>query len=65
MKIRIVVCLGVLGGVALFPARVPQAQAPADLVLTNGTILTVDARDSVAQALAVAGADLFEIRTVG
>jgi predicted amidohydrolase YtcJ len=32
-----------------------QPQAPADLVLVNGRILTVDAADSVAQAVAVAG----------
>src|SRR5262245_13725748 len=28
-------------------------QAPADLVLTNGKIITVDARDSIAQAVAI------------
>ena len=32
-----------------------QAPAPADLVLVNGTVLTVDATDSVAQAVAIAG----------
>jgi predicted amidohydrolase YtcJ len=36
---------------------VPQAppQPPADLVLTDGTVITVDARDSVTEALAVTG----------
>ena len=44
----------------LFIARIagaPRAQtpAPADFVLINGRVLTVDANDSVAQAVAVAG----------
>ncbi len=33
----------------------PRAQAPADLVLINGAILTVDRSDSMAQAVAIAG----------
>jgi predicted amidohydrolase YtcJ len=33
----------------------PQAQAPADIVLINGAVLTVDRTDSVAQAVAIAG----------
>ena len=32
-----------------------QAQPAADLVLINGTILTVDANDTVAQGVAIAG----------
>jgi predicted amidohydrolase YtcJ len=32
-----------------------SAQAPADLVLTNGKIVTMDAADSIAQAMAIAG----------
>ena len=32
-----------------------QVPSPADLVLTNGTVITVDAKDSVTEALAVAG----------
>src|SRR5688572_8911910 len=31
----------------------PLAQEPADLVLRNGKILTVDARDTIAQAVAI------------
>jgi len=33
-------------------AQAPAAR-PADLVLTNGRILTVDSRDSIAQAVAI------------
>ncbi len=42
-------------------ARSPQAQTAADLVLVNGRILTVDATDSVAQAVAAAGGTIVEI----
>ena len=38
-----------------------QAQPPADLVLINGTILTVDANDSVAQAVAIAGGKIVAV----
>ena len=38
-----------------------QAQPPADLVLVNGTVLTVDANDSVAQAVAVAGGKIVAV----
>ena len=41
----------------------PTAQAgpPADLVLLNGKILTVDARDSIAQAVAIAGGKIVAV----
>ena len=38
-----------------------QAPAPADLVLVNGTVLTVDAADSIAQAVAVAGGKIVAV----
>jgi len=39
---------------SLLTGQQPQTQ-PAEMVLTNGKILTVDARDSVAQAMAITG----------
>ena len=44
-------------------ARSPQAQTAADLVLVNGRILTVDATDSVAQAVAITGGTIVEVGT--
>jgi predicted amidohydrolase YtcJ len=41
--------------VATLVGRAPRAQAPADLALVNGRVLTVDAADSIAQAVAIAG----------
>jgi len=40
-----------------------RSNVPADLVLVHGTILTVDAQDSVAQALAVRGGKIVAIGT--
>jgi adenine deaminase len=34
---------------------IPQAPPPADLVLTNGTVITVDTKDTIMEALAVTG----------
>jgi len=46
-------------------ALAPHARsaAPADLVLFHGTVLTVDAKDSVAQALAVRGGKIVAVGT--
>ena len=44
-------------------ARSPQAQTAADLVLVNGRILTVDATDSVAQAVAITRGTIVEVGT--
>jgi predicted amidohydrolase YtcJ len=45
--------------------RAPQrgVQPAADMVLTNGTILTVDANDATAQALAIAGGRIVAVGT--
>jgi predicted amidohydrolase YtcJ len=53
LKIRIVAVLAIVS--TPFVLSRTQAQAPADLVLVNGQVLTVDANDSVAQAVAIAG----------
>ncbi len=39
----------------LAACRLAPDQAPADLVLVNGTVITVDANDSVAEAVAIRG----------
>jgi predicted amidohydrolase YtcJ len=47
---------------ALAATRPTRAQAPAaDLVLLNGTILTMDANDTVAQAVAIAGGKIVAV----
>ena len=44
--------------------QTPFAQpAPADLVLTNGKVITVDAADSIAQAIAVSGGRIVAVGT--
>ena len=51
------------GWLLVVTARTPQAQGAADLVLVNGRILTVDATDSVAQAVAIAGGKIVAVGT--
>ncbi len=43
--------------------RAHASAPPADLVLYHGTVLTVDAKDSVAQALAVRGGKIIAVGT--
>jgi predicted amidohydrolase YtcJ len=51
-----------LAWLALTPAlQPPAAQAPADLVLRNGRIITVDAADSIAEAVAIAGGKIVAV----
>src|SRR5215467_8698495 len=49
-----------VGRTGLWSARslIQSQTPPADLVLTNGNIITVDARDAVAQALAIRGSKI-------
>ncbi|HTK29194.1 MAG TPA: amidohydrolase [Vicinamibacterales bacterium] len=49
--------------VSITAASPPQAPPAADLVLTGGRVLTVDARDSVAQAVAIAGGKIVAVGT--
>lgn len=53
------------GVTSLTAVRAPQrgAQPAADMVLTNGTILTVDANDATAQAIAIAGGRIVAVGT--
>ncbi len=44
-------------------ASLARAQAPADIVITNGKIITVDARDRVAQAVAIRGDKIVAVGT--
>jgi len=54
MKLTAAAAAGVLSLALMATQPAARQQAPsADLVLTNGVIITVDSRDSVAQALAV------------
>jgi predicted amidohydrolase YtcJ len=56
--------LALLALVAFLSATLPAGQAPpADLVLTNGVVITVDARDSVAQAVAMRGGKIVFVGT--
>ena len=48
------------------PARPRAAQpapSPADIVLVNGTVLTVDGADSIAQAIAISGGKIVAVGT--
>ncbi len=47
----------------LAAVSVPGTQAPADTLLINGTVLTVDKTDSIAQAVAVAGGRIVAVGT--
>ena len=55
----VVVGLLVVGGLSLLRAQQPQA----DLILSNGKILTVDERFTIAQAVAVAGDRIIAVGT--
>src|SRR5262252_6563496 len=51
----------VVVSIAAHSAQPPQPSA--DTILVNGTVLTVDARDSVAQAVAIAGGKIVAVGT--
>ena len=52
-----------LVAVSLAAVKPPQTQVPADLVLVNGRILTVDTADSVAEALAITAGRIVAVGT--
>ena len=58
LKMAVLVSLAALAAPGPTRAQAPPA---ADLVLINGTILTVDASDSVAQAVAIAGGKIVAV----
>jgi predicted amidohydrolase YtcJ len=57
--------LAVTGALALgaFVAGVPAQQAPADVILTNGKIVTVDERFTIAEAIAIRGERIVSVGT--
>jgi predicted amidohydrolase YtcJ len=63
-SIRRLLCLAVCVVALGWPSGAQShAQAAADLVLTNGTILTVDPSDSVAQSVAITGGQIVAVGT--
>ena len=56
------VCSAVGAGL-WFDAGQPVAQTPADLVLVNGKVITVDSSDAIAQAIAVTGGRIVAVGT--
>ena len=60
---RAIAILGV-GAAMVASSAAPSAQPPrpaADTILVNGTVLTVDARDSIARAIAIAGGKIVAV----
>src|SRR5688572_7949061 len=55
------ICFILAATAFVWPGQPSQAQRPADLVLTNGRLLTVDARDSIVQAIAVTGGKIVAV----
>ena len=58
-----ILTLACLGGIALIPAPAGAQPLSADRVLVNGHILTVDARDSIAQAVAIRAGRIVAVGT--
>ena len=56
--------VSVLVAAVVWPTGAPShAQTPADLILVNGKVITVDARDSIAEAVAVTGGRIVAVGT--
>lgn len=54
---------GILGAAIVLIAGVAAAQPPVDLALINGTVVTMDDRGTVAQAIAVGGGEIVAVGT--
>ena len=54
-----------LAAVSAIASALARAQPPADLILVNGTVITVDAADSIAEGVAVAGGKIVAVGTSG
>ena len=61
-SITVVAVVAVVAALAVDPVA-PVAQSPADLVLMNGAVLTVDRTDTVAQALAISAGKIVAVGT--
>lgn len=61
---RVPLSVGIVATTCWVAGSMPRAQAPAaDLVLTNGRIITVNAADSIVQAVAIAGGRIVAVGT--
>lgn len=60
---RVALVAAVCALVLVTSGRRPHAQGPADMVLINGSVLTVDGRDSVAQAVAITAGKITAVGT--
>ncbi|HEV8348229.1 MAG TPA: amidohydrolase [Vicinamibacterales bacterium] len=61
---RLPLSVGIVATTCWVAGSMPRAQAPAaDLVLTNGRIITVNAADSIVQAVAIAGGRIVAVGT--
>src|SRR6266850_397804 len=58
---RLILLLGLIGAVAGAAARLHVQQQPVDVVLTNGKIITVDNKFTIAQAIAIRGERLVAV----
>ncbi len=66
MRVAFTILMAALAGIGLTlgaAARSQPSPASADLVLTNGAVLTVDPRDSVAEAVAISGGRIVAVGT--
>ena len=63
VRVSVMLCFCVVFLVVGSKPQQPRAQAPADTVLINGAVLTVDRTDAVAQAVAITGGKIAAVGT--